>query len=163
VHYIDTANYEPRDVAKFEYHWQWAYQDKFKNAGLTAAVGCGFDPGGRMSIRLMPLKHHSQRSTRSTSSTATRATMARPLPPISIREINLREVTANGRYWENGRWVETKPLEIKRSFPFPEGSAPRTSTAFTMKSWSRSRSTSPCVARASDDFGDNYIKAMEVL
>ena len=45
IHYLDTANYEPEDEAKFEYHWQWAYQERFKEAGLTAILGSGFDPG----------------------------------------------------------------------------------------------------------------------
>lgn len=86
VNYLDTANYEPRDVAKFEYSWQWAYQDKFRKAGLFALLGSGFDPGVTNVFTAWALKHHLMKSTRWTSSTSTAATTARPSPPISTRK-----------------------------------------------------------------------------
>ncbi|MEM0911475.1 MAG: saccharopine dehydrogenase NADP-binding domain-containing protein, partial [Pseudomonadota bacterium] len=58
VHYLDTANYEPKDTAKFEYHWQWAYQEKFEKAGLMALLGSGFDPGATNVFTAYAAKHY---------------------------------------------------------------------------------------------------------
>jgi saccharopine dehydrogenase (NAD+, L-lysine forming) len=82
IHYLDTANYEPIDVAKFEYSWQWAYQERFKAAGLTAILGCGFDPGVTYLVPTLS-NTTSMRFIISILSIATMAIMAKPLPPIS--------------------------------------------------------------------------------
>src|ERR1700712_1696467 len=121
VHYIDTANYEPKDVAKFEYHWQWAYQDRFKNAGLTALLGCGFDPGVTNVYTAYALKHHFSKIDTLDIIDCNAGDHGKAFATNFNPEINLREVTANGRYWEDGKWIETKPLEIKKSFDFPDG------------------------------------------
>lgn len=86
VNYLDTANYEPRDVAKFEYSWQWAYQEQFRNAGLFALLGSGFDPGVTNVFTAWALKHHLTKSIRWTSLTSMAATMARLSPPTSTRK-----------------------------------------------------------------------------
>lgn len=82
--YLDTANYEPKDEAHFEYSWQWAYKDRFEKAGLTAILGCGFDPGVTSIYTAYAAKHHSTRFNTSTLSTATQVTTTRLLPPTSI-------------------------------------------------------------------------------
>jgi len=120
AHYIDTANYEPRDTAKFEYSWQWAYRDKFEKAGLTALLGCGFDPGVTGVFSAYAQKHHFDEIHTIDILDANAGDHGYPFATNFNPEINIREVTAKGRYWENGRWVETEPMEIKRVYNFPE-------------------------------------------
>ena len=118
-HYIDTANYEPEDEAKFEYHWQWAYHDKFRDAGLTAILGSGFDPGVT-SVFAKWLKKHKLDTIRQIdvldanggSNDQEFATNFNP-------EINLREVLAEARHWENGTWKTTPAMTHKVNFDFP--------------------------------------------
>jgi len=125
VDYLDTANYEPRDEAKFEYKWQWAYQDRFREAGLIALLGCGFDPGVTNIFTAYARKHHFDRIDTLDIIDCNAGDHGQHFATNFNPEINIREVTANGRYWENGRWVETGPLEIHRTFEFPEGIGPR--------------------------------------
>ena len=118
-HYIDTANYEPEDEAKFEYHWQWAYHDTFRDAGLTAILGSGFDPGVT-SVFAKWLKKHKLDTIRQIdvldanggSNDQEFATNFNP-------EINLREVLAEARHWENGTWKTTPAMTHKVNFDFP--------------------------------------------
>ena len=120
INYLDTANYEPEDEAKFEYHWQWAYQERFKEAGLTAILGSGFDPGVT-SVFAAWLKKHKLDSIRQIDvldcnggdNGQAFATNFNP-------EINIREVTADARHWENGDWVTTPAMTHKVTFDFPE-------------------------------------------
>jgi saccharopine dehydrogenase (NAD+, L-lysine forming) len=124
VHYLDTANYEPRDVAKFEYKWQWAYRERFEKAGLMALLGSGFDPGVTNVFCAYAQKHlldevHSVDIVDCNAGSHGKAFATNFNP-----EINLREVTANGRYWENGKWIETKPMEFAETIDFP-GVGPR--------------------------------------
>ena len=164
VHYIDTANYEPRDVAKFEYHWQWAYQDKFKKAGLTALLGCGFDPGVTNVYTAYALKHHFSKIDTLDILDCNAGDHGKAFATNFNPEINLREVTANGRYWEDGKWVETKPLEIKRSFPFPDGIGPKNIYCLYHEELESLTKHIPMRrARFWMTFGDAYIKHMEVL
>lgn len=118
--YVDTANYEPRDTAKFEYSWQWAYRERFKNAGITALLGCGFDPGVTGVFSAYALKHYFDEIHTIDILDANAGDHGYPFATNFNPEINIREVTANGRYWEEGNWVETKPMEIKRVYDFPE-------------------------------------------
>ncbi|WP_170608639.1 saccharopine dehydrogenase family protein [Ruegeria arenilitoris] len=119
IHYLDTANYEPEDEAKFEYHWQWAYQDKFKQAGLTAILGSGFDPGVT-SVFAKWLKMHKLDTIRQIdvldanggSNDQEFATNFNP-------EINLREVLAEVRHWEKGEWKHSPAMTHKVEFDFP--------------------------------------------
>jgi saccharopine dehydrogenase (NAD+, L-lysine-forming) len=118
VDYVDTANYEPKDTAKFEYKWQWAYRERFKQAGLTALLGSGFDPGVTGVFSAYALKHYFDEINEIDILDCNGGDHGYPFATNFNPEINIREVTANGSYWENGRWVETKPMEIKRVYNF---------------------------------------------
>ena len=120
VDYLDTANYEPPETAKFEYKWQWAYRDKFKEAGLTAILGSGFDPGVTQVFSAYALKHHFDSIRTIDILDCNGGDHGYPFATNFNPEINIREVSANGRYWEKGEWIETKPLEIKRTYKFRE-------------------------------------------
>ncbi|HHV51385.1 MAG TPA: saccharopine dehydrogenase family protein [Clostridiales bacterium] len=120
TNYLDTANYEPPETAKFEYKWQWAYHDKFKDAGLTALLGSGFDPGVTGVFAAYAQKHLFDEIHEIDILDCNAGDHGYPFATNFNPEINIREVTANGRYWENGKWVETKPMEIKRVYDFPE-------------------------------------------
>lgn len=119
VNYMDTANYEPEDNAKFEYHWQWAYQDKFKQAGLTAILGSGFDPGVT-SVYATWLKKHKLDTIRQIDILdCNGGDNGKPFATNFNPEINIREVTAPARHWENGQWVESPAMTHKYPFNFP--------------------------------------------
>jgi len=118
VHYVDTANYEPEDTAKFEYKWQWAYRDRFKDAGICALLGSGFDPGVTGVFTAYALKHHFDEINYIDILDCNGGDHGYPFATNFNPEINIREVSANGSYWENGHWVETKPMEIKREYDF---------------------------------------------
>lgn len=118
--YLDTANYEPEDTAKFEYKWQWAYRDKFADAGITAILGCGFDPGVTGVFSAYAQKHHFDEINYLDILDCNGGDHGYPFATNFNPEINIREVSANGRYWENGEFIETKPMEIKRSYNFRE-------------------------------------------
>lgn len=120
VPYLDTANYEPPDVAKFEYGWQWAYRERFEKAGITAVLGCGFDPGVTGVFSAHAMKHHFDEIHEIDILDANAGDHGYPFATNFNPEINIREITANGRYWENGEWVETLPLAVKRVYDFPE-------------------------------------------
>lgn len=120
THYVDTANYEPEDTAKFEYKWQWAYRDKFKEAGITALLGSGFDPGVTSVFAAYALKHEFDEINYIDILDCNAGDHGYPFATNFNPEINIREVSANGSYWEDGHWVETKPMEIKRVYNFPE-------------------------------------------
>ncbi len=120
VNYLDTANYEPLDTAKFEYKWQWAYRDRFREAGLTAILGSGFDPGVTGVYSAYALKHEFDEIHEIDILDCNGGDHGYPFATNFNPEINIREVTANGRYWENGEFIETEPLEIKRSYYFEE-------------------------------------------
>lgn len=120
VHYLDTANYEPPEVPKFEYKWQWAYKEKFEKAGLTAILGCGFDPGVTGIFSAYAMKHYFDEIHYIDILDANGGDHGYPFATNFNPEINIREITSNGRYWQEGEWVETEPLEIKRVFDFDE-------------------------------------------
>ena len=124
VNYMDTANYEPIDEAKFEYKWQWAYQERFKAAGLTALLGSGFDPGVT-SVFATWLKKHKLDTIRTLDILdCNGGDHGQPFATNFNPEINIREVTAPARRWENGEWVETPALAIRQTFDF-EGVGPK--------------------------------------
>lgn len=120
VHYLDTANYEPPDVPKFEYKWQWAYREKFEKAGLTALLGSGFDPGVTGVFCAYAQKHYFDEIHEIDILDCNAGDHGYPFATNFNPEINIREVTAKGRYWEKGEWVETEPMEIKKVYDFPE-------------------------------------------
>ncbi|HZK42271.1 MAG TPA: saccharopine dehydrogenase family protein, partial [Clostridia bacterium] len=118
VDYLDTANYEPEDTAKFEYKWQWAYQDRFSEKGLTAILGSGFDPGVTGVFSAYALKHEFDQIDEIDILDCNGGDHGYPFATNFNPEINIREVTANGRYFEDGRFIETQPMEIKRQYDF---------------------------------------------
>ncbi|WP_250277774.1 saccharopine dehydrogenase family protein [[Clostridium] colinum] len=120
VHYVDTANYEPLDTAKFEYKWQWAYREKFKEAGITALLGSGFDPGVTGVFSAYALKHHFDEIHYIDILDANAGDHGYHFATNFNPEINIREITSKGRYFEDGKFVETEPMEIKRVYNFPE-------------------------------------------
>lgn len=116
--YIDTANYEPRDTAKFEYKWQWAYHDRFKEAGISAILGSGFDPGVTSVFSAYAAKHHFDEINYIDILDCNGGDHGYPFATNFNPEINIREVSAKGRYWENGEFIETEAMEIKRVYDF---------------------------------------------
>ena len=120
VHYVDTANYEPEDTAKFEYKWQWAYREKYEKAGITALLGSGFDPGVTSVFSAYALKHYFDEINYIDILDCNGGDHGYPFATNFNPEINIREVSAKGSYWEDGHWVETEPMEIKREYDFPE-------------------------------------------
>ena len=125
VDYLDTANYEPRDEAKFEYKWQWAYQDRFKEKGLMALLGSGFDPGATNVFCAHAQKHHFDEIHQLDIIDCNAGDHGQPFATNFNPEINIREVTARGRYWEHGEWVETDPLSWSMTYDFPGGIGPK--------------------------------------
>lgn len=139
VDYLDTANYEPEDIddpewrkiydkrckelgftAYFDYSWQWAYHDRFKDAGIMALLGTGFDPGVTSVYSAYALKHYFDEIHTIDILDCNGGDHGYPFATNFNPEINLREVSSNGSYWENGKWVETKPMEIKREYNFEQ-------------------------------------------
>jgi saccharopine dehydrogenase (NAD+, L-lysine-forming) len=119
VNYMDTANYEPKDVAKFEYSWQWAYHDRFKEKGIMALLGCGFDPGVTSIYTAYAAKHHFDEIHYLDIVDCNGGDHGKAFATNFNPEINIREITQKGKYWENGQWVETEPFEIKKSLTYP--------------------------------------------
>ncbi len=120
VNYLDTANYEPKDVAKFEYKWQWDYQDKYEEKGIMAVLGCGFDPGTTNAFCAYAQKHLFDEIKTIDILDCNDGTHGHPFATNFNPEINIREITQKGRYWENGEWITTKPMEISVDFDYPE-------------------------------------------
>ncbi len=118
TNYLDTANYEPLDTAKFEYKWQWAYKEKFRKAGIMALLGCGFDPGVTGVFAAYAQKHYFDEIEYLDILDANGGDHGYPFATNFNPEINIREVTSDGAYWEDGKFVHTKPMEIKRVFNF---------------------------------------------
>lgn len=120
VHYLDTANYEPTNEAKFEYSWQWKYHERYKNAGITAILGCGFDPGVTGVFTAYALKHYFDEIHYLDIVDCNAGNHGMAFATNFNPEINIREITQPGRYYENGAWVEVPPMSIHRSVPYPE-------------------------------------------
>lgn len=118
TNYMDTANYEPEDTAKFEYKWQWAYDQKFRDAGITALLGSGFDPGVTGVFSAYAQKHQFDEINQIDILDCNGGDHGYPFATNFNPEINIREVSANGSYWEKGKWIETPPMEIKREYDF---------------------------------------------
>ena len=119
VHYLDTANYEPKDEAKFEYSWQWAYHDRFREAGLTAILGCGFDPGVTGIFTAHAAKHHFDELHYLDIVDCNAGDHGQAFATNFNPEINIREITQRGKYWQDGQWVETEPLAFHKPIDYP--------------------------------------------
>ena len=119
VNYLDTANYEPLDEAKYEYKWQWAYRERFEQAGLTAILGCGFDPGVSGVYTAYAAKHYFKDLQYLDIVDCNAGNHGMAFATNFNPEINIREVTQKGKYYENGKWIETEPHEIHRPLTYP--------------------------------------------
>ncbi|MEO0369535.1 MAG: saccharopine dehydrogenase family protein [Pseudomonadota bacterium] len=118
VDYMDTANYEPKDVAKFEYSWQWAYQERFEKAGLMALLGSGFDPGVTNIYTAYAAKHYFDEIHTLDIVDCNGGDHGKAFATNFNPEINIREITQRGRYWENGEWKETDPLSVREDLDY---------------------------------------------
>jgi saccharopine dehydrogenase (NAD+, L-lysine-forming) len=119
VHYLDTANYEPRDEAKFSYTWQWAYQDRYERRGIRAILGCGFDPGVTSVFCAYARKHLFDEIHEIDIIDCNAGDHGRAFATNFNPEINIREVTQRGKFWEGGRWIEVDPLSVSQTIDFP--------------------------------------------
>jgi saccharopine dehydrogenase (NAD+, L-lysine forming) len=165
VDYLDTANYEPLDTAHFEYSWQWAYQERFKQTGIMALLGSGFDPGVTNVYTALAAKKYLDEIQELDIIDANAGSHGQPFATNFNPEINIREVTATCRHWENGRFVETPPLTTKRVFDFPDGIGPMNIYRLyheEMESLVKHISTIK-KAQFWMTFSDNYLKHLEVL
>jgi len=165
VHYMDTANYEPLDTAKFEYSWQWAYQDKFKQAGLTALLGSGFDPGATNVFTAYLAKHYFDEIHELDIIDVNGGDHGYPFATNFNPEINIREVTAECRHWEKGEFVTTPAMSKKASFTCPEGVGTYTIYRMYHEELESLSKHFPSLKRAQFwmSFSDNYLKHLEVL
>ncbi|BDD89038.1 saccharopine dehydrogenase family protein [Desulfofustis limnaeus] len=125
VDYLDTANYEPPDEAKFEYKWQWAYRRSFVEAGLMALLGSGFDPGVTNVFCAWAQKHRFDEIHELDIIDCNAGDHGQHFATNFNPEINIREITQRGRYWEHGEWVETDPLSWSMTYDFPDGIGPK--------------------------------------
>lgn len=164
VHYLDTANYEPKDEAKFEYKWQWEYHDRFKEAGLLAVLGCGFDPGVTSIFTAHAAKHHFDEIHYLDIVDCNAGDHGKAFATNFNPEINIREVTQKGKYYENGKWVETEPHEIKKSINYPEIGA-RNSYVIYHEELESLVKNFPTLKRARFwmTFGDEYLTHLRVI
>ena len=164
THYLDTANYEPIDEAKFEYSWQWAYHDRFKEAGITAVLGCGFDPGVTSIFTAYAAKHYFDEMHYLDIIDCNAGDHGKAFATNFNPEINIREITQNGRYWENGQWVETKPLEIHKPIHYPNIGERESYLLFHEELESLTKNF-PSLKRARFwmTFGEKYINALNLL
>lgn len=165
IDYLDTANYEPLDTAKFEYKWQWAYQDKFKNAGLTALLGSGFDPGATNVFTTWIAKHYFDEIHELDIIDVNGGDHGYPFATNFNPEINIREVTAECRHWENGEFVETPAMSKKASFTCPDEVGTYNIYRMYHEELESLVKHFPSLKRAQFwmSFGDNYLKHLEVL
>ncbi|MBF0118848.1 MAG: saccharopine dehydrogenase family protein [Desulfobacterales bacterium] len=165
VDYLDTANYEPRDVAKFCYKWQWDYQERFKNKGIMALLGSGFDPGVTNVFSAWAQKHHFDEIDELDIIDCNAGDHGQPFATNFNPEINIREVTAKGRYFEMGKWIETDPLSVSKIFDFPEGIGAKKIYLLYHEELESLAKNIKGLKRANFwmTFSDNYLKHLEVL
>ncbi len=164
VHYMDTANYEPRHEAKFEYHWQWAYQERFREKGIMALLGSGFDPGVT-SVFATWLKKHKLKSIRTLDILdCNGGDHGQAFATNFNPEINIREVTAPARHWLNSEWVETPALTIRQQFDF-EAVGPKNMYLMYHEEIESLKTHMPEIERIRFwmTFGDAYITHLTVL
>lgn len=165
VHYLDTANYEPLDTAKFEYKWQWAYQDKFKQAGLMALLGSGFDPGATNMFTAYIAKHYFDEIHTLDIIDVNGGDHGYPFATNFNPEINIREVTAECRHWENGEFVTTPAMSLKQSFSCPDDVGTYNIYRMYHEELESLTKFYPTLKKAQFwmSFGESYLKHLEVL
>ena len=163
-HYLDTANYEPKDEAHFEYSWQWAYRERFEQAGLCAILGCGFDPGVTSIFTAYAAKHYFDEIHYLDIVDCNAGDHGKAFATNFNPEINIREITQKGLYWENGKWVETEPLEIHQPLTYP-GIGPRESYLLHHEEIESLVINFPTIKRARFwmTFGQEYLTHLRVI
>lgn len=164
VNYLDTANYEPRDEAKFEYSWQWAYHSRFREKGIMAVLGCGFDPGVTNIYTAYAAKHHFDEMHFLDIVDCNGGDHGKAFATNFNPEINIREITQRGRYWQNGKWVETNPFEIKKALTYPNIGARNSYVLFHEELESLVKNFPTLKqARFWMTFGDEYLTHLRVI
>jgi saccharopine dehydrogenase (NAD+, L-lysine-forming) len=165
VDYLDTANYEPPDEARFCYQWQWDYHERFKEHGIMALLGSGFDPGVTNVFCAWAQKNHFDEISEIDIIDCNAGDHGQPFATNFNPEINIREVTAKGRYFDSGSWVETDPLTVAKDFDFPEGIGPKKIYLMYHEELESIVKHIPGIkqARFWMTFSDNYLKHLEVL
>ena len=164
VNYLDTANYEPKDEAHFEYSWQWAYKDRFEKAGLTAILGCGFDPGVTSVYTAYAAKHYFDEIHYLDIVDCNAGDHHKAFATNFNPEINIQEITQKGLYWEDGKWIETDPLEIHRPLTYPNV-GPRESYLLHHEELESLVKNYPTIKRARFwmTFGQEYLTHLRVI
>lgn len=164
VHYLDTANYEPKDEAKFEYSWQWAYHDRFKEAGLMALLGSGFDPGVTNVFTAYAAKHYFDEIHYLDIVDCNGGDHGQAFATNFNPEINIREITQRGKYWEDGEWKETDPISVRKDLDYP-GVGVRASYLLFHEELESIVKHFPTIKRARFwmTFGDAYLNHLRVL
>ncbi|MEZ5004693.1 MAG: saccharopine dehydrogenase family protein [Chitinophagales bacterium] len=164
VHYLDTANYEPIDEAKFEYSWQWAYQERFKEKGLMALLGCGFDPGVTGIFTAHAAKYHFDEIHYLDIVDCNAGDHGKAFATNFNPEINIREITQKGKYFENGQWVEIDAMSIHKPIDYPNV-GPRESYLLYHEELESLVKNFPTLKRARFwmTFGQEYITHLRVL
>lgn len=164
VHYLDTANYEPKDEAKFEYSWQWAYKKKFEDAGLMALLGCGFDPGVTGIYTAYALKHHFDEIHYLDIVDCNAGDHGKAFATNFNPEINIREITQKGRYWKDGVWHEIDPMSVHMPIDYPN-IGDRESYLLYHEELESLVKNIPTIKRARFwmTFGEAYINHLQVL
>ncbi len=162
--YLDTANYEPIDEAKFEYKWQWAYQERFKEAGITAILGCGFDPGVTSIFTAHALKHQFDEIHYLDIVDCNAGDHGKAFATNFNPEINIREITQKGKYWENGEWVEIEAMSIHKPIEYPRVGAKESYLLYHEELESLTKNI-PTLKRARFwmTFSEEYITHLRVL
>lgn len=165
VDYLDTANYEPPDEARFCYRWQWEYQERFREKGIMALLGSGFDPGVTNVFTAHAAKHHFDEIHELDIIDCNAGDHGQPFATNFNPEINIREVTARGKYYENGSWIEIDPMSISDTYDFPEGIGPKKIYLLYHEELESLVKFFPSIKRARFwmTFSDNYLKHLEVL
>lgn len=165
VHYMDTANYEPKDTAKFEYKWQWEYQGKFEAAGLMALLGSGFDPGATNVFTAYLAKHYFDEIQTLDIIDVNGGDHGYPFATNFNPEINIREVSAECRHWQDGQFVTTPPMSMKQSFSCPEDVGTYNIYRMYHEELESLTKHYPTLQRAQFwmSFGESYLKHLEVL
>jgi saccharopine dehydrogenase (NAD+, L-lysine-forming) len=164
THYLDTANYEPKDVAKFEYSWQWAYKKRYEEAGLMALLGSGFDPGVTQVFTAYAAKHHFRELHYLDIIDCNAGDHGKAFATNFNPEINIREITQPGRYWENGEWVEIPAMSQHKPIEYP-GIGPKESYVLYHEELESLVKNFPTLKRARFwmTFGQPYITHLQVL
>ena len=164
VNYLDTANYEPKDVAKFEYSWQWAYQERFAEKGLMALLGSGFDPGVTNVYTAYAAKHYFDEIHYLDIVDCNGGEHGQAFATNFNPEINIREITQRGRYWQDGEWLETEPLSVREDLHY-QNIGTRASYLMYHEELESIVKHFPTIKRARFwmTFGDAYLNHLKVL